>query len=163
VRGAKCGHDITAMVGEEGDVSRRRLRPNLFRRSRMAVIWPILPLVLLAGCAPASETVGSGPPPSDFAVMPICGNDWRASRIYRRLRRTRIARRPRRSSETPSATIREYSARVERGGRRPNLALDYRGDRSRPIGRCMQQDSGVGVPAWDAIVVLKASRHGGGF
>jgi len=50
---------------------------------------------------------------------------------------------------------------MERGGRRPNLALDYRGDPSRPIGRCMQRGSSVATPAWDAIVVLKASRDGG--
>lgn len=49
----------------------------------------------------------------------------------------------------------------DRGGRRPNLTLDYRGDASRPIGRCMQQGSSVAVAAWDAIVVLKASRDGG--
>jgi hypothetical protein len=49
----------------------------------------------------------------------------------------------------------------ERGARRPNLALDYHGDASRPIGRCMQRGSNVAAPAWDAIVVLKASRDGG--
>ena len=50
---------------------------------------------------------------------------------------------------------------MERGGRRPNLAIDYHGDPNQPIGRCMQRGSIVAVPASDAIVVLKASRDGG--
>lgn len=59
----------------------------------------------------------------------------------------------------------EHNSRIEswmnRGDRRPNLALDYHGDSSKPIGRCLQRGSGVAVPAYDAIVVLKASRDGG--
>jgi Bacterial CdiA-CT RNAse A domain len=50
---------------------------------------------------------------------------------------------------------------AERGARRPNLALDYHGDSAHPIGRCMERGSAVAGPAWDAIVVLKASRDGG--
>ncbi|HEY0701392.1 MAG TPA: RNase A-like domain-containing protein [Candidatus Acidoferrales bacterium] len=50
-----------------------------------------------------------------------------------------------------------------RGGRRPNLAIDYRGDASRPIGRCMQRGSTTAVPATDAIVVLKAADGGDGY
>lgn len=49
----------------------------------------------------------------------------------------------------------------DRDGRRPNLALDYHGDASQPIGRCMQRGSAVAVPASDAIVVLKETRYGG--
>lgn len=59
----------------------------------------------------------------------------------------------------------DHNSRVdrwtERGGRRPNLALDYRGNPSPPIGRCMQRGSTVAVPASDAIVVLKATSDGG--
>ena len=59
----------------------------------------------------------------------------------------------------------DHNSRIEswmgRGDRRPNLALDYHGDSSKPIGRCMQRGSSVAVPAYDAIVVLKASRDGG--
>jgi hypothetical protein len=49
---------------------------------------------------------------------------------------------------------------AERAGRRPNLALDYHGNASQPIGRCMQRGSTVAIPAWDAIVVLKAASDG---
>jgi hypothetical protein len=56
--------------------------------------------------------------------------------------------------------IEEWTAR---GGRRPNLAIDFRGDPSRPVGRCMRHGSNVAVPASDAVVVLKASRDGDGF
>ena len=180
----------------------RRLRPNLFRRSRMAVIWPILPLVLLAGCAPASETVRSGPPPSDLTSGAERPHESRGAAnrlgpghdltpdeaqgghtLGRHVGRSdadlreRLARErnisaastytDRATAEAVVGNALDHNSRVQRwvehGGRRPNLALDYHGDRSQPIGRCMQRDSGVAVPAWDAIVVLKASRDGDGF
>jgi CDI toxin RNase A-like protein len=69
------------------------------------------------------------------------------------------------TAEAVVSEVLEHNPRLQRwedrGGRRPNLTLDYRGVASRPIGRCMQQGSSVAVAAWDAIVVLKASRDGG--
>jgi Bacterial CdiA-CT RNAse A domain len=71
----------------------------------------------------------------------------------------------RQAAELVVGSVLDHNPRVERwmdrGGRRPNLALDYHGDPSQPIGRCMQRGSNVAVPAWDALVVLKASRDGG--
>ena len=71
------------------------------------------------------------------------------------------------AAERAVGTVLEHNSRVEqweqRGARRPNLALDYHGDASQPIGRCMRRGSNTAVPAWDAIVVLKASRDGDGF
>ena len=71
------------------------------------------------------------------------------------------------AAEAVVGQVLEHNSRVEqweqRGARRPNLALDYHGDASQPIGRCMQRGSNAAVPAWDAIVVLKASRDGDGF
>jgi CDI toxin RNase A-like protein len=68
------------------------------------------------------------------------------------------------TAEVVVGSILEHNSRIEswmgRGDRRPNLALDYHGDDSKPIGRCMQRGSSA-VPAYDAIVVLKASRDGG--
>jgi hypothetical protein len=52
---------------------------------------------------------------------------------------------------------------TERGARRPNLAIDYRGDPAKPVGRCMQHGSGAAVPASNAVVVLKAARDGDGY
>lgn len=71
----------------------------------------------------------------------------------------------RRTAELVVGSVLDRNPRLERwadrGRRRPNLALDYHGDPSQPIGRCMQRGSNVAVPAWDALVVLKASRDGG--
>jgi hypothetical protein len=71
------------------------------------------------------------------------------------------------AAEAAVGQVLEHNSRVEqweqRGARRPNLALDYHGDASHPIGRCMQRGSSTAAPAWDAIVVLKASRDGDGF
>jgi len=71
------------------------------------------------------------------------------------------------AAEAVVGKVLEHNSRVEqweqRGGRRPNLALDYHGDASQPIGRCMQRGSSTAVPAWDAIVVLKAARDGDGY
>jgi Bacterial CdiA-CT RNAse A domain len=44
----------------------------------------------------------------------------------------------------------------ERGGRKPNLVLDYRGSASHPVGRCMARGTTTAVPAYDALIVLKA-------
>jgi hypothetical protein len=69
------------------------------------------------------------------------------------------------TAEAVVGTTLDHNSRIEswmgHGDRRPNLALDYHGDSSKPIGRCMQKGSSVAVPAFDAIVVLKASRDGG--
>jgi hypothetical protein len=71
------------------------------------------------------------------------------------------------AAETVVGQVLDHNSRLEqweqRGGRRPNLALDYHGDASHPIGRCMERGSSAAVPAWDGIVVLKASRDGDGF
>jgi Bacterial CdiA-CT RNAse A domain len=50
-----------------------------------------------------------------------------------------------------------------RGARRPNLAIDYRGDPAKPVGRCMRHGSSVAVAASDAVVVLKSARDGDGY
>jgi hypothetical protein len=61
---------------------------------------------------------------------------------------------------TNRSKIEEWTAR---GARRPNLAVDYHGDVSKPIGRCMRHGSNTAVAASDAVVVLKAARDGDGF
>lgn len=70
------------------------------------------------------------------------------------------------TAEAVVGSVLEHNPRIERWeereGRRPNLALDYHGEVSQPIGRCMQRGSSVAVPATDALVVLKA-LNGGGF
>lgn len=70
------------------------------------------------------------------------------------------------TAEAVVGRVLEHNSKIERWeereGRRPNLALDYHGEASQPIGRCMQRGSSVAVPATDALVVLKA-RDGGGF
>jgi hypothetical protein len=69
------------------------------------------------------------------------------------------------TAEAVVGSVLDHNAKITqwegRGDRRPNLALDYHGDASRPIGRCMQRGSPVAVPASDAIVVLKAKADGG--
>jgi Bacterial CdiA-CT RNAse A domain len=45
---------------------------------------------------------------------------------------------------------------LDRSGRKPNLVLDYHGSPSHPVGRCIQRGSTVAVPAYDALIVLKA-------
>jgi hypothetical protein len=50
----------------------------------------------------------------------------------------------------------ERVARWEaRSGARPNLALDYHGDPSEPIGRSLERNSATTVPCYDAVVVLR--------
>lgn len=44
----------------------------------------------------------------------------------------------------------------DRDGRKPNLVLDYHGSPAHPVGRCIQRGSAEAVPAYDALVVLKA-------
>jgi toxin YxiD len=44
----------------------------------------------------------------------------------------------------------------DRDGRKPNLVLDYHGSPAHPVGRCIQRGSTEAVPAYDALVVLKA-------
>ena len=44
----------------------------------------------------------------------------------------------------------------ERGGRKPNLVLDYHGSPSHPVGRCMARGTTTAVAAYDALIVLKA-------
>lgn len=50
---------------------------------------------------------------------------------------------------------------IDRSGRKPNLVLDYRGAPDHPVGRCVRQGETDVEPAYDAVVVLKASRDGG--
>jgi hypothetical protein len=50
---------------------------------------------------------------------------------------------------------------MERSGRKPNLVLDYHGRPDHPVGRCVRQGETEVQPAYDAVVVLKASRDGG--
>lgn len=45
---------------------------------------------------------------------------------------------------------------LDRSGRKPNLVLDYHGSPSHPVGRCIARGSTEAVPAYDALVVLKA-------
>ncbi|MGC1383281.1 MAG: RNase A-like domain-containing protein [Candidatus Acidiferrales bacterium] len=45
---------------------------------------------------------------------------------------------------------------LDRGGRKPNLVLDYHGSPSHPVGRCVARGSTEAVPAYDALIVLKA-------
>jgi Bacterial CdiA-CT RNAse A domain len=54
----------------------------------------------------------------------------------------------------------EHNGKLERwrdrGGRKPNLVLDYHGSPSHPVGRCMERGTTTAVPAYDALIVLKA-------
>jgi hypothetical protein len=50
---------------------------------------------------------------------------------------------------------------IRRSGRKPNLVLDYHGKPDHPVGRCVRQGDRNVQPAFDAVVVLKASRDGG--
>lgn len=84
--------------------------------------------------------------------------------------RARLAREPgiaaassytdRRTAEQVVArTIREASDRIEawsqRSGRRPNLVLDYRGQRSAPIGKSIGRGDRNARQCADAVVVLR--------
>lgn len=57
------------------------------------------------------------------------------------------------------ATLEASAERLEswraRTGRRPNLALRYRGSRERPIGHALERGGLVPVPCYDAVVVLR--------
>ena len=48
-----------------------------------------------------------------------------------------------------------------RDGRRPNLALDYRGVPSSPVGRSMRRDARQAQPCADAVVVLRWDERAG--
>jgi hypothetical protein len=50
---------------------------------------------------------------------------------------------------------------MDRTGRKPNLVLDYHGSPDHPVGRCVRQGETDVQQAYDAVVVLKASRDGG--
>jgi len=56
-------------------------------------------------------------------------------------------------------TLARHRGRIDqwlaRQGPRPNLALEYRGDRSQPIGRSLGRRSAQPVPCFDAVVVLR--------
>ena len=188
------------LVQKKATVQMRMFIFERFRDSRMAVIWPILLLALLAACAPTPETARTGASPGDPTSGSERPRESRAatnrlgpahdlsadeaqgghtlsrhvgrsdSDLRERLEHERSISAAstytdRARAEAVVGNVLEHNSRVEqweeRGGRRPNLALDYHGDRSQPIGRCMQRGSNVAVPAWEAIVVLKASRDGG--
>ncbi len=57
------------------------------------------------------------------------------------------------------ATLEASAERLEswrvRTGRRPNLALRYRGSRERRIGHALERGGAVPVPCYDAVVVLR--------
>jgi hypothetical protein len=57
--------------------------------------------------------------------------------------------------ETLDDSRSRLDAWLTRRGERPNLVLDYRGDRSQPIGRSLGRREGEVRPAYDAIVVLR--------
>jgi hypothetical protein len=64
------------------------------------------------------------------------------------------------SAEEAIGETLEHNAKLERwrdrNGRKPNLVLDYRGSPTHPVGRCIARGSTTAVPAYDALVVLKA-------
>jgi toxin YxiD len=64
------------------------------------------------------------------------------------------------SAEEAIGETLEHNAKLERWreriGRKPNLVLDYHGSPARPVGRCVARGSTAAVPAYDALVVLKA-------
>jgi hypothetical protein len=45
---------------------------------------------------------------------------------------------------------------LDRAGRKPNLVIDYHGSPEHPVGRCIARGSTTAVPAYDALIVLKA-------
>jgi hypothetical protein len=62
-------------------------------------------------------------------------------------------------------TLARQRARVDqwlaRKGSRPNLALDYRGDRGETIGRSLTRRNPQSLPCRDAVVVLRWDGHRG--
>lgn len=64
------------------------------------------------------------------------------------------------SAEDAVGEALEHNAKLERwldrNGRKPNLVIDYHGSPQHPIGRCMARGSTTAVPAYDALIVLKA-------
>jgi hypothetical protein len=56
-------------------------------------------------------------------------------------------------------TLRDSADRIDnwssRRGNRPNLELDYRGNRSEPLGRCMRRGRDA-VDCFNAVVVLRS-------
>ena len=64
------------------------------------------------------------------------------------------------SAEEAVGEALEHNAKLERWldrtGRKPNLVIDYHGSPQHPVGRCIARGSTTAVPAYDALVVLKA-------
>lgn len=52
---------------------------------------------------------------------------------------------------------------TQRSGRRPNLAIDYRGDSAHPVGRTMHRGESTSQPCANAVVVLKSNGSNGYF
>ncbi len=50
---------------------------------------------------------------------------------------------------------------LDRGGRRPNLVLDYDGDTAHPIGRTLRRGEDRTEPCSHAVVVLRSMPQGG--
>ncbi len=69
------------------------------------------------------------------------------------------------AEETVGATLERERTRVQqwesRSGRRPNLALDYIGVDSHPIGRTMRRGDKESRPCANAVVVLKSDGANG--
>jgi hypothetical protein len=63
------------------------------------------------------------------------------------------------AERTIARTLRDNSDRIDnwssRRGNRPNLELDYRGNRSEPLGRCMRRGRDA-VDCFNAVVVLRS-------
>ena len=66
----------------------------------------------------------------------------------------------RESAEEAVGEALEHNAKLERwldrSGRKPNLVIDYHGSPQHPVGRCIARGSTTAVPAYDALIVLKA-------
>jgi len=151
----------------------------------------LLALAALLGCAAACVRAGgparaSAPPPAAAPASYDLGRDERAGghTLARHVGRTdrELADRLRRERHIAAAssyadrataesvvgeTLARGRARVDawlaREGRRPNLALDYRGDPGRPVGRLLRRGEAASEPAWNAVVVLEWAGPGSFF
>ncbi len=151
------------------------MRPGMRSLTRAAISILVL-LALLGVPAPRAATALA----HDLAADERLGGHTLARHVGRSDDdlRARLAHEPRIRSastytnrqvaeEVVAVTLARSSKRVAawaaRRSPRPNLALDYTGHPSRPLGRSLARRDGTVRPACDAVVVLKDDGHGGWF
>ena len=124
------------------------------------------------GETPSASRVAPGPARRDLAEDEARGGHTLARHVARSDEelRERLAREPaisaassytdlRTAERVVGSTLEQAASRVDawrrRSGRRPNLALDYRGQRSAPIGKSLRRGDRAPRQCADAVVVLR--------